>query len=238
MDIMVAWAARKARTLLPCLWGAFMMLGTVIVAPGASAVPLTFVYEGTMTTQTVGLPSLVGESIRVEYTFESMTTDLSPSDSNLGNYQNALTSLTVTIGMDSWTFSNGGAGFGAILIDVSGTGGTIKTYQVATSLGSPSVTGPLLNGRTVTILQIALQGGSTIPASDDSLPSRPPTPALFSGFQGILLSTNNGDVVAEGSSSSPITARTVSAPAGTPLVLAGVAALGFVQRRRQRKQIK
>jgi len=157
-----------------------LMTLTVWGSTPASAVPLTFVYEGIIDDLGAGAGNpaftpFLGETLRLEYTFESTTTD-SDIDPTQGTYTDPTGQLTVTAGPNTYTL--GGA---ALVVSVRDNFLSIfDQYSVGSS--NAEVTGPLLGASDNVVFAFRLQDSTQTVFSSDALLLTPPDPADFNGI--------------------------------------------------------
>ncbi len=139
----------------------------------AMATPLTFVAEGTVDyvdPQLSGNFSL-GDIFTVVYTFESATPDSNPSP-NRGDYSNAITALSTTVGTYNATYAGNN-----ILMVFNDLGSDQYFISLLESMSGPSVNGFDLSDHQGPILQLRDPTGTAF--TTDALPTSPPNPADF-----------------------------------------------------------
>lgn len=206
-----------------------------LTAGPAQAAPVTFAYDAVVNSVTAGDPAFapfLGETIHLEYTFDSAAPDANASAS-YGSYLAA--SMSVSVGSYSATGING-------LILVQPTGGSYYTVSFS---GASNLTGPDLGGKPLHSVSLSLQNGNVF--ADDSLPLVQPSPADFSAaFISLSFFLDTGGPggpgqtrIIFGNGTSTVTIAEVGAPAvpepGTLAVFGlGLAGLGLLQRRKAR----
>ncbi len=127
-----------------------------ITPPLTLATTITFIVEGNVDRVPVELASAfsIGDLFHLEYTFESTTPDSNPSNIKRGFYDNAITSLSVTVG----GYSASGIGVNHISVDNDLTGADSYRIDITTPLSGNSVNGfdiskqsPILQMRDTTL---------------------------------------------------------------------------------------
>ena len=195
------------------------------LAAPSHAAPITFAYEGTVNF-TFGGPAFdafLGQTLRIEYTFESTTAD-STAATNRGDYA-AITSMTATVGTYSAT-----AAAGPIVVFDNLNGN--DEYGV---LGISAV-GPPIGGMPLNFLQIQLQDPTQTAFANDALPTVQPDPANFGGNNFLAINFFGGRKNSGNIGTDLVTISPVTAPVPEPGTLAmfglGLAGLGYMRRRR------
>ena len=139
----------------------------------AMATRLTFVAQGTVDFVDNPLSGTfsLGDNFTVEFTFESLTPDSNPSP-NRGDYFNAITALSVTVGPYSATATGDG------IITIFNNLGGEDQYRIDLTdpMAGPSVNGFDLSTQTA-LLQLRDPTGTAF--TTDALPTSPPNPADF-----------------------------------------------------------
>ena len=154
----------------------FQTLGAILLivfgAAPASASPITFSFQGTLTAVNSALSGTfsVGETIAGSYTFESTTPDIAPGDPNFGGYLGASTNLSFTVDGYSGSFSS--SGFNATTVALSFAG--VDLYQV-----NIPFTGPLAGTASPDLFALEIQDTDQNAFATDALPLSPPNLALF-----------------------------------------------------------
>lgn len=165
-----------------------MRLSAAVIVPLAMAWGLahagevTGVYEGTVTGDS-GL-GLNGQTMRVEITYED-TTAGSPSG-NQTFYIGLVTSATVTIGTNVWTYDGSGSSSlflsdNDVITFANGAEDRVSNFGASDFTGPDLGTGPIVFGPSLSITLSDLLPTGTPDAVDDDtvLPSEPFDPALF-----------------------------------------------------------
>jgi hypothetical protein len=148
----------------------FMLAASTICFAGQ----ISFVVEGTVNFIDPALSSVftVGDTYRLEYTFESTTPDSNPANPNRGFYDHAISSLTVTVGSytASPTFT-----FSRITADNNLSGA--DSYRIdLTGVSGPGAAGLVLGNQTA-LMQ--MRDPTALALSSDSLPIAPLDPLDF-----------------------------------------------------------
>jgi hypothetical protein len=187
-----------------------------------------------------GLPAgiLVGDSVLLDYTFETTTADQAPADTTLGVYNGALTFISLNVGGGKFVANYAVESVnniqvyddyfnGSYYVDMYGFQGRSAAVQngfqvdVNSGWGSSGVTLPVT------------------PLTSDALPAAPPFADQQITWRTIsLYEFANGQFVQQDSIDWMITAHTtapVPLPAAAWLLLSGMGALGAVSRRRVSK---
>ncbi|HUF29046.1 MAG TPA: PEP-CTERM sorting domain-containing protein [Gemmatimonadaceae bacterium] len=148
----------KRITAFACrLMAAIAMLTAPVTAIAA---PIVFEFQGTTSfigPIGAGLGITASDTLMGSYAFEPTTVDSAPADPVLGAYDDALTSLTVTIGGNTWTLSAG-----SNFIQVSDNfSGAADIYRVVA----------VLSGPTAAIFELTLSDATQSAFSSDALAS-------------------------------------------------------------------
>ena len=210
------------------------------MASGALAVPITFQYSGEITLVQAGVsggPIVAGQSYVATYTFESTTADVTASP-NTGNYASAISSYVFDIGSGAYVGSATAgttASSGDILV-LNDSGG-IDNYIAAALETDETINGADINGFELFAFTMSLIDGTQTAFADDSLPLTPPPLGGF-GVQTFQLSFMNPagpTAVVQGTVTSfvQVTDMEIPEPGTLSLLLAGLAGLGLMGRRRQ-----
>ncbi|MDR4488869.1 MAG: PEP-CTERM sorting domain-containing protein [Nitrospirales bacterium] len=149
----------------------------------AYAVPLTFAYEGAVNGANGTTPSnaplfqaMIGETLRIEFSFE-MDPVLNPDqNSNLGSGAYALLSMTLSVAGLTWTTGGGNIFVGDA--DPSQVN-LFDGYRVTSNVAIFS--GPQLGGTQLVFVDFVLRDPTRTAFSNDFLPLIPPNPSAFGG---------------------------------------------------------
>lgn len=207
--------------------GTLVVLASILVGASVSsrAAPVTFAYEGVVSSSSGTSPvfaTFLGQSMTVEYTFDSETPDSTPS-SIFGAYNDTISSFTATVGGYTATDLT----VQIIVFD----SGSVDQYII----GSNTITGPAIGGAVPTDFAFNFENGSPSVFSSDELPIVQPDPSDFgtvflelnffspSGSFGSIRAENFSIVEAPSSISEP-----------SALAFLGVSAAVFAMRRRKR----
>jgi hypothetical protein len=138
----------------------------------ALAASITFSFTGVVSDVSPSLFTSGGnfnanQTLSGSYTFNSMTSDSNPSP-NIGQYNNAITALTVNVGSYSATLGSSGANFI-----------TIRNQSSDQYLLRAPLTGPLANGFSPIQFCIALVDPSGTVFVNSALPTSPPSLSAF-----------------------------------------------------------
>ena len=176
------YTSKSARTFAAAL----ITIGSL--AGGAEAAPVTFAYAGTIDLSD-GYPTATpfdafdGQQIHLSFTFDPALTDSNPSAN--GDYS-PLTSVTITIGSNTYTSSGTGS------ISVINNGTNPDQYIV-----NGSVAGPALSDGSVTydeqFFNLILTDTTHSVFSSDTLPIVQPYPTDFTSSQLRLDFTDSGN---------------------------------------------
>ena len=213
-------AYKLRSTVLACMVG-FMV---VMVMSPAQAVPLTFSYQAPINS---GPTSFTGGTLLISYTLDSMTpdTNLSP---NRGDY--VITSATISAPGVIWETTGG---ILSVINNVAGNDEFLLDIGVQ-SIDVVSGTDPFLPGFFNARHTFIDPTGNIF--ANDELPDTAPDPVDFA-FADLtftfVLPIPTGTVITE---ASPVTLF-VPAPAGLPLLGAGLLAVGLIRRRVKKADI-
>lgn len=210
-----SWVVRSAATLVVLT---FTLMGS---SSSTSAAPITFVYEGVVSSSFGGF---LGQTVTVEYTFDSDTPDGSPS-SMFGAYNDTISSFTATVG--GYSASDPTAQI--IVFNAPGNDQYI--------IGSNTITGPDIGLAVLSDFEFNFENGGGSIFSSDELPLVQPDPddfgTVFLRLNFFGNGASSGFIQAE--SFSIVEASTsISAPPVTAIL--GFAAAVFVTRRRKRSR--
>ena len=139
------------------------------------AIPLTFSYEGNVTSITGKAKhrdtfnAVTGERFLLTYHFESTTPDILPASPTAGLFTGAITDYSVTLGLTTYSGSTG-----TIVVDNQGF--AFGTYTIFDTF---SISGPQLHGFEPTSVLALFDDFSHTVFSDDSLPLTQPDPQDF-----------------------------------------------------------
>lgn len=153
------------------LFFVFIFLIVVGMSQVAGAGPVQHVYTGSVTDVDPLLSAsfAIGDTMTISYTFESTTADGDPTDTEFGQYLNAITSYTVQVG--SYTAS---ATTGDIFIFDRVTSDRYEASTVSLT-GDDVNTFPVERGLVV----LVYTGGVGSPINNDFLPTMPYNPQDF-----------------------------------------------------------
>ncbi len=195
----------------------------------AQADLITFAYEGTIdqTTGGAAFDAFLGETIRIEYTFESTTAD-NESDPSIGVYQDPLGTTTLTVGSNIYS-----SGVDVIVGNnlVAGSA-TFDFYDIAPA---GPVSGPLVGGATEVSFIFLNNDLSHTAFADDTLPLIQPDPASFDTNTLELVFRSDGDDIGRFSASS-VSIASVPEPSSFAIFSLLSLGLGVMRRRRLRTQ--
>jgi hypothetical protein len=149
-----------------------MIVSSLFAGSISHAASLTFAYEGTVNS-TGGFPdsgpfdAFLGETIRVEYTFDTTTPDSNGSSN--GDYFSAVTAAEITIGSNVYTATGGN-------IIIINNGVNPDQYIVDVDQG---LAGPAVGGQLPDRFQVILTDTTKTFFSSDALPTVQPDPLGF-----------------------------------------------------------
>jgi hypothetical protein len=216
------------------------LLAAILNPASATAVPLTFIYEGLIdsilvpTAYESAFNPFLGKTIRVEYTFESTTPDSDPHTS-YGEYLDAITGITMTLGAVVYSASFGHIG---ISNDIG-----VDQYGFVVFGVFDGMTGPSVGGLFPERFSLALQDGTSTFFSSDTLPTMQPDPSAFPFLGGMsFLFSDPADPIYLGGTEfvqlSSNNLYVVPEPASASLLAAGLATLAIRVRRRTRRRVE
>ena len=143
----------------------------------AQAVPVTFDYEGRVDfIEGIDDPSvnmLLGQHLRLTIMYESTTPDLLPTRPFIGEYNNAITGFTITVGETTLT---GNTGDVFVLNDMPS--GAVADSLVLNSQDS-SIIGPFLGGQPVQGIGVVFNDSAGAALDSVALPTSQPDPSKF-----------------------------------------------------------
>jgi len=181
----------------------FISLSTLGLAQVGQAALVTYAYEGTADTvstsgsgvDSTAFDALLGQTMRIVYTFDPSTPDLQPLDT-LGTYE--AVSVRITIGELSYSASLGST------IIVSDNYLLKDQYGVTSHRSSGSLTGPDVGGLAVNSMGLGLVDYTQTVYNSDVLPLTQPIPDDFPSLNNIVVSfwdsqtQSIGDIAARG----------------------------------------
>ena len=151
----------------------------------ANAVSTTYIYDGSITQYVGGaaFAAFLGAPVQLSYTFDSATADTDASSSH-GDYA-AVTSITLSIGSNTYTASAG---------DIEVSNGAADVYLVNQNLSGPNV-GGLAPG----FFGLQLYDSTGTVFGSDALPALQPDPADFDTNKqiGLNFGGTSGALIAE-----------------------------------------